>query len=66
VVPIVIKNANHLLKKESLLPGVDHWQTPVTVKILPPVDAGLYTLENIESLQNLVRENMIHGLATIS
>ncbi|MDZ4660797.1 MAG: lysophospholipid acyltransferase family protein [Pseudomonadota bacterium] len=66
LVPIVIKNAHHLLKKKSLLPGADHWQTVVTVKILPTIDAGKYNLENLESLQNLVREKMIEGLATIS
>lgn len=66
IVPIVLKNCHQLLKKKSLLPGIGHWRIHVTAKILEPIEASRYTLENLDKLKELTREKMIQGLASIS
>jgi 1-acyl-sn-glycerol-3-phosphate acyltransferase len=58
LVPVVIRGANDVMPKGSVLPNSDRWSRRISVVFLEPVDVSAWTLENKKELQALVFTKM--------
>lgn len=56
--PVVIRGANDVMPKGSLLPNADRWSRRISVVFLEPIDVSSWTLESKKDLQALVFKKM--------
>jgi len=58
IVPIVLTGAFNVMPRNTILINAGAWSRTVVMDIFPPISTASYTLENVEQLQNKVREIM--------
>lgn len=58
VVPIVIKNANNVMPKNSFIPNLWHWSQTITIEVLDPIETKNMSVEDKKKLMDLVFEKM--------
>jgi 1-acyl-sn-glycerol-3-phosphate acyltransferase len=51
IVPVVIRNASHILPKNSFLPNLGTWSRHITLTVLPALDTKNLTVEDRPTLQ---------------
>lgn len=59
VVPVVIKNASHVMPKGSYIPNARKWSDQITIEFLPPISVTDYTFETRNDLQKKVFTEMV-------
>ena len=59
VVPVVVCGVHRILPKDGFLINPKRWSTPVGVKFLPPVDMAKVPLEDMKTVKNQIRTDMV-------
>lgn len=58
VVPIVIRNANKVMPKNSIIPNLWKWSQTITLEVLDPIETKDLTLDDKKKLMDLVFQRM--------
>lgn len=58
IVPVVVRGAAPIWPKGKLIPNWGVWNSKITIKVLPPIDAKAYSLDRRPELQDRVRTLM--------
>ncbi|MCB0369492.1 MAG: 1-acyl-sn-glycerol-3-phosphate acyltransferase, partial [Bdellovibrionales bacterium] len=63
IVPVIIRNANRVMSKKSIIPNFKKWQQEITIEVLPSIETSHLTLDDKKTIMNQVFEVMNESLS---